>query len=151
MPKIYCGIDPGFKTGGVAFVSDDWAEVHDLPLWDHGGLRCYAFKELLDSLPVSSVVIEKQGARPGQGVSSVFNLGMSYGQILGCLSTLELKHVMVSPHMWKKHMKLGKEKDHARQLAMQLFPKLNDDLQRKKDEHRAEALLLAEYLRDTDQ
>lgn len=148
--KVYCGIDPGYVTGGVAIVSGDWGEVHDLPTFESGGINCHELDHILNSTSIDFVVIEKQGARPMQNVSSTFNLAMAYGQILGCLQMVGLRHEIHSPHSWKKKMRVTKDKDYARQLAIQQFPKLAVDLKLKKHEHRAEALLLAAYARELD-
>lgn len=49
----------------------------------------------------------------------------------------------VRPTVWKRALGLGKDKEASRLKAMQLFP--SADLRRKKDQGRAEALLLAVY------
>ena len=91
------------------------------------------------------LVIEKQGARPKQGVSSAFKIGMGFGQILSAVSLLGIPHQIVTPASWKKALRVPADKDAARRIAIQQFPALADDLKRKKDEHRAEALLMATY------
>ena len=147
MSRYYCGIDPGYKTGGVALVNGDWAEVHDLPVWSEGGVNTLELSHILNSVPVDFVIIEKQGARPMQGVSSAFKLGVGYGQILGTLSLLQLKYAEVTPGKWKKAAAVPADKDGARRIATRTFPKLAHHLSRKKDEHRAEALLMANAAR----
>ena len=147
MSRYYCGIDPGYKTGGVALVNGDWAEVHDLPVWSEGGVNTLELSHILNSVPVDFVIIEKQGARPMQGVSSAFKLGVGYGQILGTLALLQLKYAEVTPGKWKKAAGVPADKDGARRIATRTFPKLANHLSRKKDEHRAEALLMANAAR----
>ena len=147
MSRYYCGIDPGYKTGGIALVNGDWAEVHDLPVWSEGGVNTLELSHILNSVPVDFVMIEKQGARPMQGVSSAFKLGVGYGQILGTLALLQLKYAEVTPGKWKKAAGVPADKDGARRIATRTFPKLANHLSRKKDEHRAEALLMANAAR----
>ena len=148
--RMYCGIDPGYKTGGVAFVCGDWAEVHNLPLFDEGGVNSHELDYIFNSVPIDFIVIEKQSSRPMQGVASAFKLGMGYGQVLATVSMVGIKHQIITPASWKKKMRVTKDKDYARQLAIQQFPKLAMDLKLKKHEHRAEALLLAAYARELD-
>ena len=143
--RMYCGIDPGYKTGGVAFVCGDWAEVHDLPLFDEGGVNSHELDYIFNSVPIDFIVIEKQSSRPMQGVASAFKLGMGYGQVLATVSMIGIKHQIITPASWKKAMRVPADKDGARRMAIQQFPALADRLNRKKDEHRAEALLMATY------
>lgn len=147
MPTI-CGIDPGFKTGGVALYNKDldWYEVHDLPVYDQGGVDVLALADILNSDHVTHIYIEKQSSRPKQGVSSAFKIGYAYGQLLSMAMLWEsTPYTVVTPAKWKTDLRLGREKDEARQRAQQWFPKVSKDLIRKKDEHRAEALLLAKW------
>lgn len=145
---ITIGIDPGYKTGGVALVGDDWAEVHDLPVFEEGGLNAIALMDIIESAgDVDHIVVEKVGAMPKQGVSSTFKLGFGCGQILATVALSRSPYTLVTPVVWKRAMNLPRDKDAARRLATQWFPDLAGDLKRKKDEHRAEALLLAQYHR----
>jgi crossover junction endodeoxyribonuclease RuvC len=82
-----------------------------------------------------------------QGVTSSFRFGMGYGSILGVLSALNVQIVDVAPGLWKKHFRLDSDKEKARALAIKRFP--NAQLNRKKDAGRAEALLMALWLRET--
>jgi len=141
--RTYVGIDPGYRTGAVALVQGDWAEVHDLPVWSEGGVNTLELKHILESVPVNYVLVEKQSSRPMQGVASSFKLGMGYGQIVGALSMLQLKYKEITPAQWKKSASVPSDKDAARRIAMRTFPQLTEQLRRKKDEHRAEALLMA--------
>ena len=76
------GIDCGYRTGGVALIGDDHAEVHDLPVFDEGGVDVAELERLIRTFAdPEHVYIEKQGAMPSQGVSSTFKLGYAFGQI----------------------------------------------------------------------
>lgn len=96
---------------------------------------------------VSFVIIENVHSMPGQGVASSFSFGYGLGLWVGIVVALEIPYEMVTPQRWKGVMMngQGKEKDAARYRAQQLFPTIADQLARKKDDGRAEALLIAEY------
>lgn len=143
--KIYCGIDCGYRTGGVALISDGWAEVHDLPVYTEGGVDVNALTDIITSVDVDHIFIERQGARPKQGVSSSFKLGYAFGQITTTVALSKTPHTILTPAGWKKGLNVPADKDGARRLAQQWFPAIADQLTRKKDEHRAEALLIAHY------
>jgi crossover junction endodeoxyribonuclease RuvC len=138
------GIDCGYRTGGVALVAEDWAEVHDLPVFTEGGVNVVALMEIITSVEkVDHIYIEKQQAMPKQGVSSTFKLGYAFGQIVTTCALSRSPYTLVTPNNWKRSLNLPKDKDAARRLASQWFPDLASELKRKKDEHRAEALLIA--------
>lgn len=150
-PKTIAGIDPGYKTGGVALYNPvlDWYEVHDLPTYDSGGVDLVALADILNSDNVRYVFIEKQQAMPKQGVSSTFKLGYAFGQIVGMMQLWEqVSFSLVPPSKWKRELGVPPGKDGARMLAQREFPKVAKQLTRKKDEHRAEALLIAKYGRN---
>jgi hypothetical protein len=76
LSKITIGIDPGYRTGGVALLGDNFAEVHDLPVYTEGGVDVIALLDIINSAgPVEHIWLEKQQAMPKQGVVSVFKLG----------------------------------------------------------------------------
>src|SRR5690606_2041087 len=88
--------------------------------------------------------VEKVGAMPGQGVSSMFNFGMGVGVLQGVLAACGIPYFLVTPQSWKKRASLsGKDKDMARTMAQQLYPSAS--LGRKKDIGRADAMLIARY------
>lgn len=90
----------------------------------------------------------KMGGR-NAGANQTFSLGYGYGIWVGVLTTLGLPYELVRPAIWKPKMMGGgpKEKEAARLRALSLFPQARGELMRKKDHGRAEALLMAEYLR----
>jgi crossover junction endodeoxyribonuclease RuvC len=138
------GIDCGYRTGGVALVGDDWSEVHDLPTYDEGGVDVVALMDIITSVEkVDHIYIEKQQAMPKQGVVSTFKLGYGFGQIVSTCALSRSPYTLVTPNNWKRALNLPRDKDAARRLAQQWFPDLAKELKRKKDEHRAEALLIA--------
>ena len=140
------GIDCGYRTGGVAIVGDDWSEVHDLPTYDEGGVDVTSLMDIITSVEkVDHIYIERQQAMPKQGVVSMFKLGYAFGQIVSTCALSRSPYTLVTPNNWKRSLNLPKDKDASRRLAQQWFPMLASDLKRKKDEHRAEALLIALY------
>ena len=94
-------------------------------------------------------VVERVNAFPGQGVSSSFRFGMGYGIIMGVLAASGVKIIDVAPGVWKKHFRLSADKESARALAIKRFPHV--DLRLVKDAGRAEALLMALWLKETGQ
>ena len=138
------GIDCGYRTGGVGMVGDDYAEVHDLPTYSEGGVDVMALMDILMGCErIDHIYIERQQAMPKQGVVSTFKLGYGFGQIVSTCALSHTPYTLVTPNNWKRAMNLPKDKDAARRMAQQWFPDLASQLKRKKDEHRAEALLIA--------
>ncbi len=150
---IYVGIDPGL-TGAIVAIGAEGIEFHDMPVLaikkktqlDYAGLA-----HVLRRYPNRGEVmaaIELVGAMPGQGVSSMFKFGQVYGAVLATLAALQIPYQTITPPVWKRAYRLvGCEKDESRARALELFPAAVEHLKRKKDHGRADALLLAEYLR----
>jgi crossover junction endodeoxyribonuclease RuvC len=153
---IYIGIDPGL-TGAIGVLMERASAVYDMPTTVSGKgvvkreVSAAQLAFLLDAvIPEGecSVILERTSAMPGQGVASMFSMGVSRGIVLGVLGALKVRFHEVAPQTWKRHYGLiGADKDRSRTLALQLFPTLSSVLGRAKDHNRAEALLLAEYLR----
>ena len=149
---IIAGVDPGL-SGAVAFVdSARRCLVHDIPtlaLSRHGKnkreIDVHALAELLTEHPADHVFIEQVGAMPGQGVSSVFAFGKSYGIIIGELAVLKRPYTFVNPRLWKTALGVPAAKDGARARASQLLPAAAGQWTRVKDDGRAEAALIALY------
>lgn len=149
------GIDPGL-SGAIAILScvrPPEAVVHDMPVIAHSksgfvknAVDVEALARLLApySVVASSVAyLERVNAFPGQGVGSMFSLGMSFWGAAGVLAGLGIPFTLVEPKEWKGSYRLDKDKELARSLAMRYYPGVN--LDRKKDHNRAEALLIAGY------
>ncbi len=150
---MHIGIDPGL-AGAVAILDQHGAlqALYDTPTltlrtsrgtkqeYDVGGivalLRPYAAAR-------AHVTLEESQAMPGQGVRSMFMIGVGFGVWLALLAALALPSTRVRPAIWKRTLGLGKDKEASRLRAMQLYP--DADLRRKRDHGRAEALLLAWY------
>lgn len=160
--KLYIGIDPGLD-GAVAAIDEHGSiiSLQDTPTLivkkGAGTKRAYAetaMVTILEALDtqiskgnITVVGIENVHSMPGQGVTSMFSMGTGFGLWLGILAALRLRHVRVEPTKWKKAMGIpsGSAKDESIVRAVRLFP--TAPLSRKKDHGRADALLLAEYLR----
>jgi crossover junction endodeoxyribonuclease RuvC len=96
------------------------------------------------------VVIEQVSAMPGQGVTSMFNFGQSYGILKGICSAMQLSMYFVRPAKWKKYFNLiNSEKDASRTRAIEIFPYYSTQLSRKKDNNKADAILIASFYYET--
>lgn len=153
--RLTFGIDPGL-TGAVVTLLDGVAgPMIDMPTqrvgdWDEIDARALALfiREQRAAHPGAyvSACIEKVGAMPGDGGTSAFRFGETSGAIKAVLSVLGIPCTRAIPAVWKRQFALiGKEKDAARQLAIQRFPEAAHMLTRKKDNGRADALLIALY------
>lgn len=92
------------------------------------------------------IVIEKVGARPGQGVVSMFNFGVAFGTVLGLSTATASRVYMIAPARWQRvYGLIGRDKSASIKEAYLRFPSLRGALTRKKDDGRAEALLIADY------
>jgi crossover junction endodeoxyribonuclease RuvC len=96
------------------------------------------------------VVIEQVSAMPGQGVTSMFNFGQSFGILKGICSSMQLPMYFVRPAKWKKYFNLiNSEKDASRTRAIEIFPYFSKQLSRKKDSNKADAILIASFYYET--
>jgi crossover junction endodeoxyribonuclease RuvC len=145
------GIDPGL-TGAIAVIhtKDGYSELYDMPLIEVGKKKTISLQETSNIIKNHVfgfrviAFIEKVGARPGQGVTSMFHFGKSYGAMLGILAALGVPYVEIAPQTWKKEMlqDMAKDKDASRYKAQTLFPE--HDFNLKKHHGRADAILIAE-------
>jgi crossover junction endodeoxyribonuclease RuvC len=149
---IVLGLDPGV-TGAFAMLGDT-ALVGDLPVFaaQHGRsakvraeLDLHSFRGLLAGYEIEHAFIERVAARPGQGTVSMFRFGEAAGAIYGLVVGFGLPVTFITPQRWQKHHGIGASPDAARQRAVQLYPVIAPQLARKRDQHRADALLLAVY------
>jgi crossover junction endodeoxyribonuclease RuvC len=106
-----------------------------------------SMRNLLTLYHIDMAFVEKVHSMPGQGVRSMFTMGVGYGAWLGLLAGLQIPTTLVMPQRWKKVMLAdqGQDKDASRLRAIQLFPTEAEYFTRKKDDGRAEAALIAEY------
>tara|TARA_B100001121_G_scaffold257387_1_gene235640 strand:- start:1057 stop:1548 length:492 start_codon:yes stop_codon:yes gene_type:complete len=158
---IIIGIDPGI-SGAICFLEDGKIlEVIDMPCMADGkknkkqvnGSQIYnEISHKIKNLSKENikVVIEHVSAMPGQGVTSMFNFGQSFGILKGICSAMQISMYFVRPAKWKKYFNLiNSEKDASRTKAIEIFPYFSSNLSKKKDSNKADAILIASYFHDT--
>ena len=158
---LIIGIDPGI-SGSICFFEDGKViDLVEMPSMADGkkhkrqvnGAQIY--NEI--SLRIKNinkkdirVVIEQVSAMPGQGVTSMFNFGQSFGVLKGICSAMQLSMYFVRPAKWKKYFNLiNSEKDASRTKAIQIFPYISSELSKKKDANKADAILIASFYENT--
>jgi crossover junction endodeoxyribonuclease RuvC len=156
---IIIGIDPGISGAISVLENKKILEVYDTPTMIDGKKNkrqinsaqvTNIIKERLNSDKEVIVVVEQVNAMPGQGVTSMFNFGQSFGVIKGICAALSLPIYFVRPTKWKKHFNLIKtNKDASRTKVIEAYPEISSKLSRKKDSNRADAILIALYFNDT--
>ena len=160
---LIIGIDPGI-TGAICFFENgEVKDIIEMPNMADGkknkrqinGPQIY--NEILARIidfPKKDVlvVIEQVSAMPGQGVTSMFNFGQSFGVIKGICSAMQLSMHFVRPVKWKKYFSLIKsEKDASRTKVIEIFPYISSKLSKKKDSNKADAILIASFFHNTYQ
>ena len=153
------GIDPGL-SGAIAILEDKKiVELFDMPVMAEGKKNkrqlnsaqlVTIIKENIDISKEVAVVVEQVNAMPGQGVTSMFNFGQTFGAIKGLCAALELPIFFVRPSKWKKHFELiNASKDSSRTRAIEMYPALSNKLAKKKDVNKSDAILIARYFSET--
>ena len=158
---LIIGIDPGI-SGSICFFQDGKIiDVIEMPTMTEGKKNkkqvngAQIFNEIserikkLDKRDIK-VVIEQVSAMPGQGVTSMFNFGQSFGILKGICSAMQLPMYFVRPAKWKKYFSLiNSEKDASRTRAIEIFPYFSAQLSRKKVSNKADAILIASFYYET--
>ena len=149
------GIDPGL-SGAIAVLENEVVlDIIDLPVMAEGKknkrqlnsaqLSQYMSKNV-ENIHKTSVVVEQVNAMPGQGVTSMFNFGQTFGAIKGISASLKLPIYFVRPSKWKKHFDLiNSSKDASRTKAIEIYPSLAEKLSKKKDVNKSDAILIARF------
>ena len=160
---LVIGIDPGI-SGSICFLHDGRImDVLEMPTMTEGkknkkqvnGSQIY--NEISKRIRNNEnqdirVIIENVSAMPGQGVTSMFNFGQSFGILKGICSAMQLPMYFVRPAKWKKYFNLlNSEKDASRTRAIEIFPYFSSQLSRKKDSNKADAILIASFYYETYQ
>ena len=156
---IIFGIDPGLGGAISVLENKKVIEVFDMPTMIdgkknkkqvNGAQVTNIIKDRLNESKEIIVGVEHVNAMPGQGVTSMFNFGQSFGVIKGICSALSLPIFFVRPTKWKKHFNLIKtNKDASRTKVIQTYPEISSKLSKKKDSNKADAILIARYFSDT--
>ncbi len=158
---LIIGIDPGM-SGSICFLEDGIIkDVLEMPTMTEGKKNkkqvngSQIFNEISFRIKTYEkknikVVIEQVSAMPGQGVTSMFNFGQSFGILKGICSAMQLPIYFVRPAKWKKYFNLiNSEKDASRTRAIEIFPYFSSNLSKKKDSNKADAILIASYFHET--
>jgi len=158
---LIIGIDPGV-SGSICFFKDGKIlDVIEMPTMNEGkknkkqvnGSQIYneiAKRVDKDTIFNTRVVIEHVTAMPGQGVTSMFNFGQSFGILKGICSAMQLPMYFVRPAKWKRYFNLiNSEKDASRTRAIEIFPYFSSQLSKKKDSNKADAILIASFYYET--
>ena len=160
---LIIGIDPGISGAICFFENGEVKEILDMPNMAEGkknkrqinGPQIYnEISKRIINIPKKEVVvvIEQVSAMPGQGVTSMFNFGQSFGVLKGVCSAMQLSTHFVRPVKWKKYFNLIKtEKDASRTKVIEIFPYISSQLSRKKDSNKADAILIASFYNNTYQ
>jgi crossover junction endodeoxyribonuclease RuvC len=158
---LIIGIDPGI-SGSICFFKDGKIlDVIDMPTMTEGkknkkqvnGSQIYnEILKRVNKLETNDirVIVEQVSAMPGQGVTSMFNFGQSFGILKGICSAMQLPIYFVRPAKWKKYFNLiNSEKDASRTRAIEIFPYFSSQLSKKKDANKADAILIASFYYET--
>ena len=153
------GIDPGL-SGAIAIIENKRVlGIFDMPVMAEGKKNkrqlnsaqlVNIIRENTNNNEEITVVVEQVNAMPGQGVTSMFNFGQTFGAIKGVCAALELPIYFVRPTKWKKHFELiNSSKDSSRTKVIEMYPSLSSQLSKKKDVNKSDAILIARYYSDT--
>ena len=156
---LIIGVDPEISGAISVLENKKILEIHDTPTMIDGKKN----KKQINGAQISNiikkniitnkeivVVVEHVNAMPGQGVTSMFNFGQSFGVIKGICAALSLPIHFVRPTKWKKHFNLIKtNKEASRTKVIEIYPEISSKLSRKKDSNKADAILIARYFTDT--
>ena len=154
------GIDPGL-SGAIAIIENKKVlGLFEMPVMAEGkkNKRQLNSAQLVNIIKENiqinnediAVVVEQVNAMPGQGVTSMFNFGQTFGAIKGVCAALHLPIYFVRPSKWKKHFELiNSSKDSSRTKVIEMYPYLSSQLSKKKDVNKSDAILIALYYSDT--
>ena len=158
---LIIGIDPGI-SGSICFLDNGKIlDVIEMPIMTDGKKNkkqvngSQVYNEIsnriknIDKKDIK-VIIEQVSAMPGQGVTSMFNFGQSFGILKGICSAMQLSMYFIRPAKWKKYFNLiNSHKDASRSKAIEIFPYFSSNLSKKKDINKADAILIASYYYET--
>ena len=145
---LYIGVDPG-KNGGFAIISGE-SFVQTEAFDEKSFMEQMRFISQAYEPNETRCCLEKVGAMPGQGVTSMFTFGTGYGFIQGVLAAFGIPYQLVPPQTWKKEFSLNSNKQTSIEVCQRLFPNVNlyrTDRCKKPHDGMAEALLMAEFAR----
>ena len=141
---LIIGIDPGISGSICFFANGEIIDVIEMPTMTEGkknkrqvnGAQVYnEIKKRINKFQNQDVrvVVEQVSAMPGQGVTSMFNFGQSFGILKGICSAMQLPLYFVRPAKWKKYFNLiNSQKDASRTRAIEIFPYFSSQLSKKR-------------------
>ena len=149
------GIDPGLSGAIAVLENNQVLNIFDIPVMSEGKKNkrqinsaqlVSILKDNIQAEDEVCVVVEQVNAMPGQGVTSMFNFGQSFGAIKGVCAALNLPIFFVRPSKWKKHFELiNSSKDSSRTKVIEMYPSLSSQLSKKKDANKSDAILIARF------
>ena len=154
---LIIAVDPGINGAICFFENGEVKDVLEMPTMAEGkknkrqvnGHQMYnelSYRIKKYDMRNINVVVEQVSAMPGQGVTSMFNFGQSFGVIKGICAAMQLPIFFVRPAKWKKHFELiNTQKDASRTKAIEMFPQISSTLSKKKDSNKADAILIASF------
>ncbi len=155
---IIIGIDPGISGAICVLKNGKIEELHEMPTMIDGKKNkrqvngaeiTNIFQKELTNNQEITVVIEQVSAMPGQGVTSMFNFGQSFGVLKGICAALKIPVHFVRPMKWKKYFNLIKtNKDASRTRVIETFPYISSRISKKKDSNKADAILIARFFHE---
>ena len=153
------GIDPGLSGAIAVLHNNKVINLYDMPVMAEGkkNKRQLNSSQLVNLIrenigrdEETFVVVEQVNAMPGQGVTSMFNFGQTFGAIKGVCAALELPIFFVRPSKWKKHFELiNASKDASRTKVIEMYPTLSSQLSKKRDVNKSDAILIAKFYFET--
>ena len=156
---IIIGIDPGLSGAIAVLENNEVKKILEIPVMCEGKKNkrqlnnaqlVNLLKDNIKDFNDASVVVEQVNAMPGQGVTSMFNFGQTFGAIKGICAALGLPIYFVRPAKWKKHFDLiNSSKDASRTKVIEMYPLLSSQLSRKKDVNKSDAILIARFFSET--
>ena len=144
---LYIGVDPG-RSGAICSVEENGrprviarANCSYVDMWNKLWKATFGYS--------CTACIEFVSSMPGQGVSSTFKFGESFGVLQGLMTAARIPYELVRPAVWCKDRGLKKIKDEKNSawknrhkvLAQELFPSESIT------HATADAFLMAEYCR----
>ena len=153
------GIDPGL-SGAIAVLEDiKVLSLFEMPVMAEGKKNkrqlnsaqlVNIIKENTNGDEEIAIIVEQVNAMPGQGVTSMFNFGQTFGAIKGVCAALGLPIFFVRPSKWKKYFELiNSSKDASRTKVIEMYPSFSKQLAKKKDVNKSDAILIARFFAET--
>ena len=153
------GIDPGLSGAIAVLEHKKILTLLDMPVMAEGKKNkkqlnsaqlVNIIKDNTKNCEEAIVVVEQVNAMPGQGVTSMFNFGQTFGVIKGICAALKIPIYFVRPSKWKKHFDLIRSsKDASRTKVIEMYPSLSNLLSKKKDVNKSDAILIAKFFNET--